>query len=407
MPAYAFEAIDSKGQPRKGVIEADSPRGARAALREQGLVPLEVRPAHTVSPPGSPPTRAWSQARAFNALGLSVWTRQLSGLVAAGLTVERALGALLDDTAHDRQKRLLATLRAEVNAGASFARALEQHPHEFDATYIGVIAAGEESGQLGHVLERLADDLEAMESLKNKLLSAALYPLIVSALAVVIVVFLVTYVVPQVADVFANSRQALPWLTRAMLAVSAALREWGWLLALLALAAAAGAALAHRHPPTRLSIDQAWLHLPLLGRLSRGYNGARFAATLAMLSGAGVPILRALQTAAETLGNAALRADALEALDRVREGASLAQAIAQHKRFPTLLPLFARLGEQTGQLPQMLQRAADQLGAEVQRRALRLATVLEPLLIVAMGLVVMVIVLAVLLPIIQLNQLVR
>jgi len=221
------------------------------------------------------------------------------------------------------------------------------------------------------------------------------------------VIFLVTYVVPQVASVFISSKRALPGLTVAMLAISAFLRQWGWLVVLV-LAAGTGTLLAMlRNEGFRERFDAAWLNLPLIGKLSRGYNAARFASTLAMLAGAGVPILKALQAAAETLSNRAMRADAMDALVQVREGAPLASALAGKKRFPGLLAMFSRLGEQTGQLPLMLDRAARQLGTEVQRRALQMATILEPLLIVAMGAVVMLIVLAVLLPIIQLNTWVK
>jgi general secretion pathway protein F len=212
------------------------------------------------------------------------------------------------------------------------------------------------------------------------------------------------YVVPQVANVFAGSKRALPFLTVAMLGISDFVRNWGWMAALFAAGGLIVTRFALRNDGTRERFDAAWLKLPLVGRLSRGYNAARFASTLALLAGAGVPILKALQAAAETLSNRAMRADAMDALVLVREGAPLASAMSQKKRFPGLLSMFARLGEQTGQLPQMLQRASNQLGAEVQRRAMQLATILEPLLIVSMGFVVMLIVLAVLLPIIQLNQ---
>ena len=253
----------------------------------------------------------------------------------------------------------------------------------------------------------MADDLEARQALRAKLIGAALYPAIVSLIAIVIVIFLVSYVVPQVATVFASSKRALPTLTVLMLAISDFVRGWGWLL-LLAIGAGLGLlALALRNDGFRERFDAAWLELPLIGRLARGYNAARFSSTLAMLAGAGVPILKALQAAAETLGNRAMRADAMDALVRVREGAPLAAAMAGKKRFPGLIGMFARLGEQTGTLPAMLARAASQLGNEVQRRALALATILEPLLIVAMGVVVMLIVLAVLLPIIQLNTWVK
>ena len=408
MPAFSFEALDAQGQSRKGTIEADTARAARSLLRAQALVPLAVEPV-AVPPAGG--ASAWGQRLftrpVFNATGLAVWTRQLAGLVASGLPLERALTALADEAEDERQHHLVAALRAEVNAGSTFARALTQHPREFSDIYCAVIGAGEASGSLGLVLERLADDLEERQQLRAKIIGAALYPAIVTVVAVVIVLFLVGYVVPQVAGVFAGTKRALPFLTVAMMAVSDTVRHYGWLMLIAFVLIAVGARLALSQPHVRLRFDAAWLRLPLIGRLARSYNAARFAGTLAMLAGAGVPILKALQSAAETLNNRALRADALDALVLVREGAPLASALAQKKRFPGLVAMFARLGEQTGQLPLMLQRAANQLSTEVQRRAMQLATLLEPLLIVTMGLVVMLIVLAVLLPIIQLNQLVK
>jgi general secretion pathway protein F len=409
MPAYSFEALDAQGATQKGLIDADTAKSARGVLRGRGLVPLAVEPAMAGAADGSGSglnMTLWG-GRVFNATGLAVWTRQLAGLVSAGLPLERALSALSEEAEKEEERRLVASLRAEVNAGSPFARALGQQPREFSVIYTGVIAAGEQSGQLGAVLERLADDLETREALKNKLIGASLYPAIVTLVAIVIVVFLVSYVVPQVAGVFAGSKRALPLLTVVMLAISAFVRSYGWLMLGLLIAGGVGLTLARRNTALRLRMDAAWLRLPLVGRLARGYNAARFAATLAMLSSAGVPILRALQTAAETLSNRAMRGDALDALVLVREGAPLASALASKKRFPPLVAMFARLGEQTGQLPVMLQRAANQLGAEVQRRAMHLATILEPLLIVVMGVVVMLIVLAVLMPIIQLNQLVK
>ncbi|MDO9438372.1 type II secretion system inner membrane protein GspF [Hydrogenophaga sp.] len=408
MPAYTFEALDAQGATQKGLIDADTARSARSMLRARSLVPLLVEPA--MGTPGAPSSRGlnitlWG-GRVFSATELAVWTRQLAGLVAAGLPLERALSALTEEAEDDKQRNLMASLRSEVNGGSPFARALSQHPREFSPIYTGVIAAGEQSGLLGTVLERLADDLEVREALKNKIVAASLYPAIVTLVAIVIVVFLVSYVVPQVANVFAGSKRALPFLTVVMLGLSDFVRSYGWLMLAVLVLGFAGVVFARRNEAIRLSMDAAWLRLPLIGRLARGYNAARFAATLAMLAAAGVPILRALQTAADTLSNQAMRVDALDALVLVREGAPLASALGSKKRFPPLVSMFARLGEQTGQLPVMLERAAKQLGDEVQRRAMHMATILEPLLIVGMGLVVMLIVLAVLMPIIQLNQLV-
>jgi general secretion pathway protein F len=405
MPAFSFEALDDQGLTRKGVVEADTAKAARGQLRAQALVPLAVELVGDQASTGAGATgRSLFTRPVFGATALAIWTRQLAGLVSSGLPLERALTALSEEAENERQRHLVAVLRAEVNAGSTFARALQQHPREFSDIYCAVIGAGEHSGKLGLVLERLADDLEERQALKAQLVGAALYPAIVTLVAIAIVLFLVSYVVPQVASVFAGSKRALPFLTVAMLAISSFVRNYGLWAFIAIVLGAIGARWALSMAIFRERFDAAWLNLPLVGRLARGYNAARFASTLAMLAGAGVPILKALQAAAETLNNRALRADALDALVQVREGAPLASALAQKKKFPSLLPMFARLGEQTGQLPVMLQRAATQLSTEVQRRAMQLATILEPLLIVAMGVIVMLIVLAVLLPIIQLNQ---
>ncbi|HEX7638740.1 MAG TPA: type II secretion system F family protein, partial [Burkholderiaceae bacterium] len=350
MPAYKYEALDANGRNATGIVEAESMKAARSHLRGLALVPLGLTPVAVAETEGRP---GLFSRKAFTSSGLAVWTRQLAGLVGAGLPLERALTALAEEAEEQRQRDLIAHLRSEVNGGATFARALGTVPREFDEVYRAVVAAGEASGALGRVLERLADDLEERQALKGKLVGAALYPIIVSVIAVVIVTFLVTYVVPQVASVFASGKHALPFLTVMMLSISAFVRHWGLLVAVVLVVAGFLFSAALRQPAFRLRFDAGFLQVPLVGRLARGYNAARFAGTLAMLAGAGVPILKALQAAAETLSNHAMRADAMEALVQVREGAPLASAMAAHKRFPGLLAMFARLGEQTGQLPVM------------------------------------------------------
>jgi len=404
MPAYRFEALDAAGKTQGGLLEADNVRAARAQLRARSLVPLGVVPVTTATTDGSAPK---FRGRVFGATGLTVWTRQLAGLVGAGLPLERALTALADEAEEPRQRELVAHLKSEVNAGSSFARALGTAPREFDEVYRAVVAAGEQSGALGAVLESLADDLEQRQALRSKVVGAMLYPAIVSLVAIIIVVVLMTYVVPQIAGVFTSSKRALPTLTVVMLAISAFVRTWGWAVLLVGAGGITAYVLARRNPAFRERSDGAVLRLPFFGRLARSYNAARFGGTLAMLAGAGVPILKALQAAAETLGNRAMRADAMDALVQVREGAPLASALAGKKRFPGLMAMFARLGEQTGQLPLMLQRASTQMSAEVQRRAIAAATILEPLLIVAMGVIVILIMLAVMLPIMQINSFVK
>ncbi len=406
MPAYTYHAINPLGRNVQGVIEAESERAARSQLRQQSLVTVKLQ-ILTLSPTTRKGDIVLWQARVFSRSTLAVWTRQLASLVSAGLPLERALSALLEQADTPAQRELQAQVRAEVNAGAPLAQALAMHPREFDPLYLAVVDSGEQSGRLAQVLIQLAADLQAANQMRAKLLTASLYPAIVSGVALLIVIFLLAYVVPQVAQVFTSTQRSLPGLTVLMLTLSGwvqALWAWmlgglvlGWLLLMLAL----------RQAAFRQQFDALWLRLPLLGRLSLGYNAARFAGTLALLAGAGVPILKSLQTASQTLSNMALRDNALQAIELVREGAPLAVALSQNKRLPGLLPMFASLGEQTGQLPQMLQHAADHLSEEVQRRAMQLATILEPLLIVTMGAVVMLIVLAVMLPIIQLNQFVR
>jgi general secretion pathway protein F len=408
MPAYSFEALQNDGALRKGVLEADSAKAARSQLRAQSLVPLTVQ---ALGADKTNPKSIWQleigSRKCFSAQELAVWTRQLASLVGSGLPLERALTALSDEAESEKQAHLIASLRAEVNAGLGLAKAMGQHPTEFSSLYTAVIGAGEQGGNLGQVLTQLADDLQDQQTLKAKLLSASLYPAIVSLIALVIVIFLLSTVVPQVAQVFSGSQRKLPGLTVAMLSVSDFVRNQGWLLLLLLALAWAAFHQAMKKMALRIQFDAAFLRLPVVGRLATGYNTARFASTLAMLTGAGVPILKAMQSAADTLSNQAMRNDVLDALVLVREGAPLAMALGQKKRFPSLLAMFARLGEQTGQLPVMLQRAAQQLSADVQRRAMGLATILEPLLIVLMGGIVMLIVLAVLMPIMELNQWVK
>lgn len=406
MPAYSFEALDLDGNTRKGIIEADTVRAARTNLRHQNLVPLAVQLAQETD---ATPTqsRTLFAKKIFNITDLALWTRQLSSLLLAGVPLERALQALIDEAEDPKQQKLTASLRAEVNAGNSFAKTLQQYPREFSTVYIAVVAAGEHSGSLAHVLESLANDLEAQQELRNKILAAALYPAIVTAISILIVVFLVSYVVPQVATVFANSKQTLPLLTRIMMFISAGIRNWGWLITLLSIGGGIALYQARKTDGFRQRMDAWWLRLPIIGSLTRNYNSARFASTLGLLVQAGVPIIKAFQAANATFSNRAMQVHAQEALVLVQEGAPLASALGQQKCFSSLLLMFARLGEQTGELPNMLKRAAEQLSNQVQHRTLRLATLLQPAMIVGMGILVGAIVLAVLMPIIQLNQLVK
>lgn len=405
MPAYRFVALDAaQATEQRGVLEADSARGARSLLRSRGLIPLQVDA--IVAQGATPGSRRFGRRR-MNAQEVALLTRQLSGLLVSGLPLERALGALAEDADRAEISDLLQSVKSEVGAGHSLSAALARYPREFSDVYRALVSAGEDSGDLGAVLGSLADYLESSQQLRSKLLQAVAYPVIVVLVAVAVIVLLLTYVVPQVVGVFQGAHQKLPLLTVMLIAVSGFLRSWGWLLALVLAAAALVVRQALRIPGPRTAIHAALLRVPQLGRLIRGLNTARFASTLAILSGAGVPILRALQAAIDTVSNGVLKADAQEALALVREGSSLASALSLHRRYPPVLITFIRLGEQTGTMPEMLQRAAAQHAQEVQRRAFTLVTILEPLLILGMGVMVMIIVLAVMMPIIQMNNLVK
>ena len=405
MPAYTYHALDPQGQTQNGVLEGDSERAVRQMLRKRSLIPMRVELVSKTS--NSILHKELWASRVFSSNALTLWTRQLAELIKAGLPLERALNALSSEAPNQRARDLVASIRSEVNAGATFAKSLEPHPKEFSGIYRASIAAGEQSGQLGLVLTRLAGDLEAQNLLQSKVLQALLYPAIVRLIALFIVLFLLTYVVPQVAHVFTSSQHQLPLLTTVMLNVSSfLLNEW-WVLLLGLLTASYAGTQALKNESLKARFD-AWLLLtPIVGPLVRGYNAARFANTLSTLVGAGVPILKALQSCCQILSNQAMKNDMLQALVMVREGAPLGLALGERGRMPGMLPMFARLGEQTGRLPDMLERAAEQLSSDVQRKALQLATILEPLLIVAMGGLVMLIVLSIMMPIIELNQLVK
>ena len=262
MPAYSFEALDPQGQTRRGVLEADTARHARSQLRAQDWVPLKIDVQQATKT--GLQTVIW-ESKVFGNDALAVWTRQLAGLVGAGLLLERALSTLSQEAETARQRDLVSALREEVNAGATFAKALAQHPREFSAIYLAVIAAGEQSGHLDRVLESLAEDLQTQQALRNKLLAATLYPAIVSVVALLIVFFLLTYVVPQVAQVFSSNQQALPWLTTFMLGLSALVQAlWLWVLLLMVVGIWV-LRLALRQNDFRQRFDAAWLQLPLIG----------------------------------------------------------------------------------------------------------------------------------------------
>lgn len=405
MPAYRYEAADAAGRADRGVIEADSPKQARAQLRARGLTPLTVDPLAGAGL--APRSSSTVFVRRLSTQEQALFTRQLASLIVSGLPLDEALGALADQAERQYVHELLAGIRAEVMGGSSLSVALAQHPKDFPDIYRALVSAGEHSGHLGVVLERLATYIETRNQLTSKIRLAFTYPAIVTFVAFAIVIFLLSYVVPQVVSVFANTKQKLPTLTIVMLWLSDFVRNWWWAALVVIGVISAIIRSLLKQPDIKLSWHRWLLTAPLVGKLIRGYNTARFASTLAILVSAGVPILRSLQAAGETLTNVALKNNVDDATTRVREGASLARALAAQNQFPPVLVHLIRSGEATGNLPVMLERAATGEGQELERRTLFLTSLLEPLLILTMGVVVLLIVLAVLMPIIEINQLVR
>ncbi len=401
MPSYQYEAVDAAGRSDRGMIDADSERSARHALRARGLLPLTVHETRKRAGRGG-----LIGARISDA-DLGWLTRQLASLLAARLPLEAALRATLEQAERRHVARTLAAVRDDVRAGHRLAEALAAHPRDFPEIYQALVDAGEQSGDLAQVLERLADYIESRGALRNKVLTAFIYPVIVTVVSIGIVIFLLSYVVPQVVGAFSQAHQTLPLLTRMMLSASDFARQWGLLVAGGLAVLFALWRLRLRNPSARLAWHARTLKLPVLGRYAMGVDVARFSATLAILTGSNVPLLTALNAARRTLKNCKLQAAVDEATTRVREGSTLAQALQAQRIFPPLLIHLVDSGERTGDLPAMLDRAANVLSIELERRAMTMTAILEPVMILIMGGIVLVIVLAVMMPIMEINQLVK
>ncbi|MDP2144726.1 MAG: type II secretion system inner membrane protein GspF [Gallionella sp.] len=401
MEAFQYQAMDASGRSVSGVVQADTARQARAQLRAQGLLPSMVGQVHA----RERARLAWT--RGIPAAELSLVTRQMATLLDSGLTMEQSLNALLEEATDPMTREVLAGVKTEVTSGQSLAGALGVYEKSFPDFYRALVHGGEESGALPVVLQHLADYLDARQALKQKTTLALLYPMLVTIVAIMIVTGLLVYVVPQVVQVFQQSRQSLPLLTRVMIALSDFLRAaWPYLAVMIA-GGFAAAHVALRRDATRRRWHGVLLRMPGLGALIRGINTSRFASTLAILVGGGVPLLSALASAARVMTNMVLREAVEHAIDRVREGTSLARALGETRAFPPLLIHLVASGEVSGKLEQMLNRAAQLETQALERRLAVFLTLLEPAMILAMGGIVLLIVLAILLPIIEINQLVH
>ena len=405
MPTFRYEAVNATGATSKGIVRADSPRAARSDLRARSLVPLALELIGTEASPGE--RRTFRFGDKLSTVELALFTRQLASLLGSNLPMEQAFDALMEQAERPYLRELTAAIRSDLMGGSSLSDALTNHPRDFADIYRALVGAGEQTGKLPIVLSRLADYIEGRNALVQKLRLAFTYPAIVTVVAFAIVIFLLTYVVPQIVSVFASTKQQLPLLTTIMLVLSGFVRQWGWLVALVTITAFTLWRRSLRDPKRKLRWHRWLLRAPMIGRFQRSLNTSRFASTLAITTSAGVPILRALHTSRDTLSNMAMRQQVDEATNAVREGVSLARALGEQQNFPPMLIHMIRAGEATGELPTMLDRAAQMQAQDLERRALTIAGLLEPMLIFTMGVVVLLIVLAVLMPIIEINQLVR
>lgn len=405
MSAFEYTALDPHGRERNGVLEGDTARQIRQQLRDQGLSPLSVAEATQGRRDTSAGPRVGLR-RSIGASDLALITRQLATLVQSGMPVEEALRAIARYSEKAHVQRLILGVRARVVEGHSLAAALSEFPRSFPEIYVATARAGEQSGHLGPVLERLADYVESRQDTRSSVGAALAYPIILTLAAIGIVIGLLTYVVPQVVGVFETMDAQLPLLTRAMLTMSGFLRDWGLLLLLVVLAAAIGGRLALRNDNVRYRADAALLRLPLIGTLLRGADTGRFARTLSILAASGVPALEALGIAATVIGNRPLRAAVQQAAGQVREGGSLSRSLEASGQFPAMFLHLIAIGEESGQLDTMLHRAADYQERATRMKVTVMVNVFEPVLILIMGLLVLLIVMAILLPIFELNQLV-
>lgn len=402
MPAFDYKALDARGKQKHGVLEADSPRAVRQQLREKGLAPLAVEPAVEKRTRANP----LSNRGSLSAADLALMTRQLATLIQAGIPIEQALSATAQQSEKPRVKGMLIAIRAKVMEGYTLADSLGEFPRAFPRLYRSTVAAGEHAGHLDLVLNRLADYTESRQEARQKIQLAAIYPLILSFVAISIVVFLLTYVVPDIIEVFVKQGQELPALTQAMLVMSEFLASYGIYLLIGIVLTVVFFRLSLRKESNRLRFHRMLLNMPLFSGMVRGVNTARYASTLSILTTSGVPLVEAMRIAGEVLSNDYLRQELRGAALRVSEGGSLHRSLDNTGYFPPMMLHMIASGETSGELDSMLERTAKMQENTLQAKIAAIVGLFEPMMLLIMGVVVLIIVLAIMLPILNMSNLV-
>ncbi|MBT0664030.1 type II secretion system inner membrane protein GspF [Geobacter pelophilus] len=403
MPTYRYNAYKAGGAVKTGTIEADTPREARLRLKNMGLFAKEITPAEEISAGAS----RWRMRKGVPQPELALATRRLATLLASSVPVYEAISALQEQERPGELRNIFGRIRERIKEGSGLAKALTPESHVFSDSYIAMVSAGEASGALEKVLDRLADFLEDQATIRSRVSTALAYPILMAVVGSGVMLFLLAFVVPKIVTVFEQNRATLPLITIALLVVSHFLQKWWWTLVIAACGLALGYDRMKGKPEFRRRLDHLWLKLPLVGPLLRKLALARFGRVLSLLLSSGVPVIKALEISAEVVANYAFR----EALDKVKaeiiEGRQLSTSLAQSPLFPPLLIHMIAVGERGGELEQMLNRAGSAFEKEFETSVTRGMALLEPLLVLAMGLAVGTVVVAVLLPIFQLNQLIK
>lgn len=404
MPAFEYTALNSKGREEHGLLEGDTARQVRQALRGKNLTPIEVNEVkEKTSQKGGGLT---SNRGRLKAAELALFTRQLATLLEAGTPLETALGTIANQHHKRTVKRIILGIRSKVTEGYSLADSLQQFPSAFPSMFRATVAAGEHAGHLDQVLDRLADYTENSQEMQQKVSSALIYPVLLTLVSIGVVVGLLAYVVPQVVQVFENMGQELPVLTRTLISVSEAVQNYGMMVFIMLVVSTLVFYRMYKRPGFQRKVDRWMLRMPIIGNLIRGKNTAAFSRTLSILAGSGVPILASLKNASEVVSNLPMREAIEKTGERVREGGGISSSLQRTKLFPPMTLHLIASGEGTGRLEAMLERAADQQERETQTTITSALSLFEPVLILIMGAVVLTIVLAILLPIFELNQLV-